>query len=74
MPVGNRSSDYLDDQMDEALTYCNRCPVKDDCLRWALESGEAWGIWGGVRLEDVPLQKRRHWRDQLRVAEGRRAS
>lgn len=27
---------------------CNRCPVRPDCLEFAMDNGERWGIWGGV--------------------------
>lgn len=31
-----------------AKAVCRRCPVRDECLTWALESGEEHGIWGGL--------------------------
>ena len=31
-----------------AKAICARCPIKDECLTYALESGEAYGIWGGL--------------------------
>src|SRR5262245_40064544 len=30
-----------------ARNLCNECPVRLECLRWALENKEIWGIWGG---------------------------
>lgn len=30
----------------DAYKICARCPVAVDCLRWALEHDEPWGIWG----------------------------
>lgn len=40
----------------EAKRLCNgdgrtvhgECPIKADCLDWALERGERFGIWGGM--------------------------
>jgi hypothetical protein len=26
---------------------CFACPVRWDCLKWALENKEIWGVWGG---------------------------
>ncbi|MBA3652865.1 MAG: WhiB family transcriptional regulator [Actinobacteria bacterium] len=36
---------------------CRRCPVRDECLAFALEGGEKFGVWGGVSERD-----RRHLR------------
>jgi len=33
---------------DAAKAVCRGCPVIDKCLRWALESQEAHGVWGGL--------------------------
>lgn len=27
---------------------CTGCPVRSQCLDYALENGEAFGIWGGL--------------------------
>jgi WhiB family transcriptional regulator, redox-sensing transcriptional regulator len=27
---------------------CRACPVRDECLDYALEHGERFGIWGGL--------------------------
>lgn len=33
----------------EAKWICNnRCPVRDECLAYALRWSEDWGIWGGL--------------------------
>ncbi len=32
----------------EAKEVCRGCVVKDDCLEYALENGEKFGIWGGL--------------------------
>lgn len=31
----------------EAKNLCFKCPVRAECLRWALENRQIWGIWGG---------------------------
>ena len=35
-----------------AIRVCNRCPVKVDCLDYALKNGEMTGIWGGKTPEE----------------------
>lgn len=30
-----------------ALAACKRCPVTEDCLKYAIDNGDEWGIWGG---------------------------
>jgi WhiB family transcriptional regulator, redox-sensing transcriptional regulator len=32
----------------EAKRICGACPVRAACLEFALDSGEIWGIWGGL--------------------------
>ena len=31
-----------------AKAVCQVCPVKDECLDYAVTVGEAYGIWGGL--------------------------
>lgn len=31
-----------------AKRVCARCPVAKECLRWALDTGQAHGVWGGL--------------------------
>lgn len=32
----------------EAKMVCQACPVKDECLEYALLNDERYGIWGGL--------------------------
>jgi len=32
----------------EAQAICNRCPVMQRCLTYALENNEIHGVWGGL--------------------------
>lgn len=32
----------------EAKRICKACPVRDECLEFALEHDERFGIWGGL--------------------------
>lgn len=34
-------------EREEAKRLCIQCPVKEQCLQWALEHKQIWGVWGG---------------------------
>ena len=31
----------------EAIAICEACPVRDDCLTFAVRTGQQYGVWGG---------------------------
>jgi WhiB family transcriptional regulator, redox-sensing transcriptional regulator len=33
---------------EPAKAICRTCDVVDQCLRYALENDERWGVWGGL--------------------------
>lgn len=35
-------------RVEEARAICFRCPVRAECLEWALENNERYGLWGGL--------------------------
>jgi WhiB family redox-sensing transcriptional regulator len=38
---------------DDARAVCGRCPVLEECRRWALDQGpELQGVWGGLTEAD----------------------
>jgi WhiB family redox-sensing transcriptional regulator len=39
-------------QVNRALRICDGCAVRQQCLDFALRSGEKDGIWGGTTPED----------------------
>ena len=42
-----------------AQLVCTTCPVRRNCLAWALTFGETYGTWGGLTAKDrKPLAKR----------------
>lgn len=47
---------------DEAKAICNRCPVKDICLSWALKDPSLRGIWGGTSTYQREQMRRRRAR------------
>lgn len=41
-----------------AKRICQRCPVQQACLQWALDNHERSGIWGGLTgRERRPLKR-----------------
>ena len=45
-----------------AKAICSGCPVRAQCLDYALGSGQRWGIWGGLTTPErrAELRARRH--------------
>jgi len=39
-------------QIDEAKRICRFCPVRIQCLAWALENGVPDGVWGGATEDE----------------------
>jgi WhiB family transcriptional regulator, redox-sensing transcriptional regulator len=56
-PVGNVGPALL--QIEDAKAVCRRCDVVDQCLQWALESGQDAGVWGGMSEDERLGGKRR---------------
>ena len=50
--TGNTPTGPVLAQQDEAKAVCRRCPVISDCLAWAVESGQDFGVWGGMTPEE----------------------
>ena len=42
----------------EAKRICQGCPVRDECLEFALEHDERFGIWGGLSERERRRLKR----------------
>ena len=36
------------ESVDEAKAVCRGCPVRGECLEYALGRGEKYGLWGGA--------------------------
>jgi Transcription factor WhiB. len=46
-------------QIEEAKAVCRRCEVVETCLKWAIESGQDAGVWGGLsEVERLALNRR----------------
>ncbi|MFF8657158.1 WhiB family transcriptional regulator [Streptomyces huasconensis] len=49
-PVGTTGPALRD--LATAKSVCARCPVRGECLSWALRTGQAAGVWGGTCEEE----------------------
>lgn len=48
------------DTLKQAKALCARCPVRRQCLDFAIENNERHGIWGGLSRKDRNrIRKRR---------------
>jgi WhiB family redox-sensing transcriptional regulator len=56
-PVGTSGPALL--QLEEAKAVCRGCAAKEECLRWAMDSGQESGVWGGTGEEERRALKRR---------------
>lgn len=52
-PLGTSDANLL--QIDAAKRICRTCPVREPCLEWALNTGDA-GVWGGT----TEAERRKH--------------
>lgn len=54
------SQQYRD--MAQAKEICNTCAVRQECLDYAIEAGEYYGVWGGMsataREKEVERRKK----------------
>jgi WhiB family redox-sensing transcriptional regulator len=55
-------------QLAKAKAVCQRCPVRVQCLEYALQSGQRFGVWGGASEEERRLMRRRRLQQRRPVA------
>ncbi|NUR85882.1 MAG: WhiB family transcriptional regulator [Nonomuraea sp.] len=65
-PIGNTGPALS--QIDEAKQVCRSCSAVDACLKWALESGQDAGVWGGLSEDERRALKRRNARARARLS------
>ena len=56
-PIGNTGFALL--QIQEAKAVCARCKIVETCLEWAMDSGQDFGVWGGMSEDERRSLKRR---------------
>jgi WhiB family transcriptional regulator, redox-sensing transcriptional regulator len=53
------------EQVAAAKRVCLTCPVRPECLDYALEKGEKFGIWGGKSEQERRRMRRARKKGQL---------
>jgi WhiB family redox-sensing transcriptional regulator len=46
-------------QYHKAVAICRTCPVQRECLNFAIDNNEEYGIWGGMNLHERDAVARR---------------
>ena len=59
-PIGHNDPALL--QIEDAQVVCRRCEVVETCLKWAIESGQDAGVWGGLSEDERRALRRRNAR------------
>ncbi|MCA1692194.1 MAG: WhiB family transcriptional regulator [Actinobacteria bacterium] len=57
-----------DDEAGVAKAVCETCPVREECLEYALETRQEDGIWGGLTETERRRLRRRRRENARRVA------
>lgn len=46
-------------QVHQAKRICAACPVRQQCADWAIQTGEFYGVWGGMSQQELRRKRRR---------------
>lgn len=52
---GMRTEQFFPRKSDaekETIKICLSCPVREECLQYAIDSGSNWGVWGGTTQQE----------------------
>ena len=55
-PVGTTGPALV--QLARAKSVCQRCPVLSQCRTWAMTTGQAAGVWGGMSEDERRAMRR----------------
>lgn len=56
-PIGNTGLALV--QIEQGKAVCRRCEVIEDCLSWAIQSGQTAGVWGGMSEDERTARRRK---------------
>ncbi len=66
----DESDEDRDNREAAAAAVCRQCPVRIQCLNYAVGRPERYGVWGGMGEKERALERRR----RLRRARARRTA
>lgn len=55
-----------DTTVDKAMAVCEICPVRYECLEYALETRQEYGVWGGKTAQERLKIRRGRNRSRLK--------
>ncbi|POX46094.1 WhiB family transcriptional regulator [Streptomyces sp. Ru71] len=56
-PIGTSGPSLV--QTEQAKAVCRGCPVREPCLRFALDTDQTIGVWGGTSETERRALRRR---------------
>jgi WhiB family transcriptional regulator, redox-sensing transcriptional regulator len=56
---GPNSPNHTRGDIKKAKRICGRCEVRESCLVYALETGQRYGVWGGLTPNERKALRRR---------------
>lgn len=55
------------ERVNAQRAVCARCPVREECLDYALATNEKYGVWGGMSVKERKSLRRKHQRAALKA-------
>ena len=52
--------------VNQAKAVCWACPVRLECLDWAVEANERAGVWGGTTPDERAQLRTERWKGGIR--------
>jgi WhiB family redox-sensing transcriptional regulator len=65
-PIGSTGPAAM--QIERAKEVCMLCEVREDCLEWAMSTGQDAGVWGGLSEDERRALRRARRRRALQLA------
>lgn len=59
-PTGKAKHRPVHADAHEAKEICSRCPVREECLNFAVDNNETYGVWGGLTPRERERLVRAH--------------